>query len=303
MTNNANATWTAFKKKKYHIIIPFTLPSLALFAVFVVYPYAQAMYYSLTKWRGLTPKPTYIGLANFEKLLGDDLFWNALKHNLIYLVFLPAITIGISLYLAFLLTHGRARFRKFYRIAFFFPQVMSLVAIGVLWSFIYHPTIGILSSITSFFGAAEPIAWLGNPDLALPAVGAVVVWQAVGFYVVLFMAGMDSIPVSYYEAATIDGATRWDLFWKITLPMLWDTIRTALVFLAIGATNMFAITQTMTLGGPNRSTDVLSTYVYERAFLSGKFGYATAVAVAMFLLAFVLSALTMRATRRETLEY
>ncbi len=303
MANNASIAWSAFKKKKYHIIIPFTVPSLLLFLVFVVYPYAQAIYISLTKWRGLTPKPTYIGLANFETLLGDDLFWNALKHNLIYLAGIPAITIVISLYLAFLLTHGKARFRKFYRITFFFPQVISLVAIGVLWSFIYHPTIGILSSIAKVFGAPESIAWLGNPDVALGAVGAVVIWQAVGFYVVLFMAGMDSIPISFYEAATIDGATRWDLFWKITLPLLWDTIRTALVFLAIGATNMFAITQTMTQGGPNRSTDVLSTYVYERAFLSGKFGYATAVAVAMFLLAFVLSLVTMLATRRETLEY
>lgn len=303
MLNNAKAAWAAFKKKKYHIIIPFTLPSLVLFAVFVVYPYGQAMYYSLTKWRGLTPKPTYIGLANFEKLLGDAFFWNALKHNLIYLAGIPIITIAVALYLAFLLTHGKARFRKFYRITFFFPQVMSLVAIGVLWSFIYHPTIGILSSIAGIFGAPEPIAWLGNPDVALGAVGSVVIWQAVGFYVVLFMAGMDSIPDSFYEAATIDGATRWDLFWRITLPLLWDTIRTATVFLAIGATNMFAITQTMTQGGPNRSTDVLSTYVYERAFLSGKFGYATAVAVAMFLLAFALSLLTMLATRRETLEY
>lgn len=303
MTNTAFAAWTAFKKKKFHIIIPFTLPSLLLFLVFVVYPYAQAMVYSLTKWRGLTPKPTYIGLANFEKLLGDAFFWNALKHNLLYLVSIPLITIVIALYLAFLLTHGRARFRKFYRITFFFPQVMSLVAIGVLWSFIYHPTIGILSSIANLLGATQPIAWLGNPDVALGAVGAVVIWQAVGFYVVLFMAGMDSIPVSFYEAATIDGATRWDLFWRITLPLLWDTIRTALVFLAIGATNMFAITQTMTQGGPNRSTDVLSTYVYERAFTSGKFGYATAVAVAMFLLAFALSLLTMLATRREALEY
>ena len=291
------------RKHKWHIIVPFLLPSLLLFLVFVVYPYGQAMYYSLTKWRGLTPKPTYIGLANFETLLGDDFFWNALGHNLIYLVSIPAVTIIISLYLAFLLTHGKARFSKFYRITIFFPQVMSLVAIGVLWSFVYHPTIGILSNIASLLGAAEPIAWLGNPALALGAIGAVVVWQAVGFYVVLFIAGMDSIPVTYYEAAIIDGATRWDLFWKITLPMLWETIRTAIVFLAIGATDMFAITQTMTRGGPNRSTDVLSTYVYERAFLSGKFGYATAVAVAMFLLALVLSLMTMRATRRETLEY
>jgi N-acetylglucosamine transport system permease protein len=134
-------------------------------------------------------------------------------------------------------------------------------------------------------------------------VGVVIIWQAVGFYMVLFIAGMESIPVTYYEAATIDGATRWDLFWRVTLPMLWDTIRTALVFLAIGAIDMFAITQTMTEGGPNRSTDVLATYVYEQAFLKSQFGYATAVAVAMFVLAFVLSLLTMRATQRESLEY
>lgn len=290
-------------KRKYHIIIPFLAPALVLYAIFVMFPYGKAIYISLTKWRGLTPNPEFIGLANFEKLLGDPLFWNALKHNLIYLVFIPAITISISLYLAFLLTHGKARFSRFYRITFFFPQVMSLVAIGVLWSFVYHPTIGILSSIVSALGGSEAIAWLGNPDLALPAVGAVVIWQAVGFFMVLFIAGMESIPVSYYEAATIDGATRWDLFWRVTLPLLWDTIRTALVFLAISAIDMFAITQTMTEGGPNRSTDVLSTYVYDRAFLKSNFGYATAVAVAMFLLALVLSLMTMRATQRESLEY
>ncbi len=291
------------RKNKYHVIIPFLFPALALYVVFVIWPYARSMYISLTKWRGLTPKATFVGLENFEKMLTDDKFWNALGNNATYLIFIPIITISISLYLAFLLTHGKARFSNFYRITFFFPQVMSLVAIGVLWSFIYHPTIGILTTITKFFGAEEPIAWLGNPDYVLVAIGAVVVWQAVGFYMVLFIAGMESIPTSFYEAAVIDGATRWDLFWKITLPLLWDTIRTAIVFLAIGATNMFAITQTMTEGGPNRSSDVLATYVYERAFLSSKFGYATAVAMAMFLVAFALSALTMFFTQRESLEY
>ena len=290
-------------KTKYHIIIPFLLPPLLLYAVFVMFPYGKAIYISLTKWRGLTPTPTFIGLQNFQDLLTDDLFWNAVKHNLIYLIFVPLITISISLYLAFLLTHGKARFRSFYRITFFFPQVMSVVAIGVLWSFIYHPTIGVLSSIVNALGGAQAIAWLGNPDLALPAVGVVVIWQAVGFYMILFIAGMELIPTSYYEAAVIDGASRWDLFWKVTMPLLWDTIRTALVFLGIGAIDMFSITQTMTEGGPNCATDVLSTYVYDRAFLKSNFGYATAVAVAMFVLALVLSVLTMRATQRESLEY
>ena len=291
------------RKTKYHIIIPFLAPAVLMYIVFVVYPYGRSMYTSLNKWRGFSPQAEFVGLENFQDLLQDDFFWNALGNNIKYLVALPIIIITISLYLAFLLTHGKARFRKFYRVTFFFPQVMSLVAIGVLWRFIYHPRIGILSAITGALGVEDTIAWLGNPDTALIAVGAVVVWQAVGFYMVLFIAGMESIPVSYYEAAVIDGATRWHLFWKITLPLLWDTIRTALVFLAIAATNMFAITQTMTEGGPNRATDVLATYVYERAFQNYRFGYATAIAMAMFLLAFALSALTMRLTQRESLEY
>ncbi|MBN1287081.1 MAG: sugar ABC transporter permease [Anaerolineae bacterium] len=291
------------RRDKYKIIIPFLFPAIALYLVFVIYPYLQAMYISLTKWRGLTPNPEFIGLENFQRMLEDKYFWNALGNNVTYLIFVPLITITISLYLAFLLTQGKMRFSKFYRVTYFFPQVMSLVAIGVLWSFIYHPTIGILNSILKAIGIAEPPAWLGNPDAVVPAIGAVIVWQAVGFYMVLFIAGMESIPVTFYEAATIDGANRWQLFWNITLPLLWDTTRTALVFLAIGAANMFAITQTMTEGGPNRASDVLATYLYERAFISSKFGYATAIAVSLFLMVFVLSIFTMRVTQRETLEY
>lgn len=304
MPSNRLAKFQAsFIKKKYHIIIPFLFPSLFLYGLFVLTPYIQSMYISLTKWRGLTPKAKYVGLENFEKLLTDDFFWNALANNGRYLVIIPLITITIALYIAFVLTQGNVRFSNFYRIVFFFPQVMSLVAIGVLWSFVYHPTIGILTSITQFFGSEEVTAWLGNPDYALAAIMAVVVWQAVGFYMVLFIAGMESIPTSFYEAAKLDGANRWQLFWKITLPLMWDTIRTALVFLAIAGTNMFAITQVMTEGGPNRATDVLATYVYQEAFRSSRFGYATAVALVMFAIALALSLLTMRLTQREVEEY
>ena len=288
---------------KYRIIIPFLAPPLILYLTFVIYPYVQAMYISLTSWRGLTPNPEFIGLANFERMLGDNLFWNALGNNVKYLISLPVITISISLFLAFVLTQRAVRFSGFYRITFFFPQVMSLVAIGVLWSFVYHPTIGILNAALGVFGVSDPIAWLGNPDTALGAVGAVVIWQAVGFYMVLFIAGMESIPSYLYEAAIIDGANRWQLFWKITLPLLWDTTRTAMVFLAIGAVDMFAIVQTMTEGTPNHSTEVLAYYLYERAFISSRFGYATAIAVALFLLVLTLSILILRFTRRETAEY
>ncbi len=235
-------------------------------------------------------------------MVGDDLFWNALQHNLIYLVTLPLFTIAIGLFLAFILTQG-VRFGSFYRVTYFFPQVMSVVAIGVLWSFVYHPTLGILTSLLKLFGVQNPPVWLGDPNWALSAVGAVVVWQAVGFYMVLFIAGMESIPDTFYEAARIDGATQWRLFWNITLPLLWDTVRTSMVFLGIGAMDMFTIVQTMTEGGPSRSTDVLATYLYETAFLNSKFGYATAIAVSLFLMVLALSVVLMRVTQRESLEY
>lgn len=289
-------------RDKYRLIVPFLAPSVLLYVVFVLYPYLQAMYISFTRWRGLSRNITFVGLENFQRMVQDDLFWNALSHNAIYLAVLPVVTIAIGLFFAFLLTQG-ATGSKFYRVSFFFPQVMSVVAIGVLWSFVYHPTMGVLTSLFKLLGVAEPPVWLGNPDYALWAVAVVIIWQAVGFYMVLFIAGMESIPVTYYEAATIDGASKWHIFWNITLPLLWDTVRTALVFLAIGAVDMFAIVQTMTRGGPSRSTDVLATYLYERAFAQSEFGYATAIAVSMFLVVLTLSTVLMRVTQRESLEY
>jgi N-acetylglucosamine transport system permease protein len=291
------------RKAKYQIIVTFLFFPLLLYIVFVIYPYVQAMYISLTNWRGVSPSIEFIGLGNYARMLNDPFFWNALKNNAIYLLTLPLMTISVALFLAFMLTQGKVRFSNFYRVTFFFPQVMSLVAIGVLWSFVYHPRIGILNAILAGLGVENVIAWLGNPDTAQAALAVVVIWQAVGFFMVLFIAGMESIPVSYYEAAIIDGANQWRIFRHITFPLLWDTTRTALVFLAIGALDMFTITQTMTQGGPNRSTEVLAYYLYERAFLSSRFGYATAIAVSMFFIVLTLSVVTMRLTQRERLEY
>lgn len=289
-------------RNKYRLIIPFLAPSLILYLTFVFYPYIRAMYISLTQWRGLANPPVFIGLGNFQAMLQDAYFWNALGNDVYYVIVLPVFTLGLALFFAFIFTQG-VRFAKFFRVTYFFPQVMSVVAIGVLWSFVYHPTIGILRSLLNLVGISNPPVWLGNPDTVLGSIAAVTIWQSVGFYMVLFIAAMESIPSHFYEAAMLDGASRWYIFWTITIPLIWDTLQTAIIFIMIGATNMFTITMTMTEGGPSRSSEVLSTYLYNEAFLNSKFGYGTAIAVTLFFITLLISVVLARLLRRESLEY
>lgn len=301
------------QKNKYRVIIPFLAPAVILYLVFVIYPYGRSMYNSFTSWKGVSANQPFVGLQNYERMINDEFFWNALLHNVQYLIFIPLVLIALSLFLAFMINQ-RIRFAKFFRVVFFFPQVISLISIGVLWSYIYHPTVGIVTSIMKFlklewffmlFGFDGIPVWVGDPRTVRLAIGSVVVWQAVGFYMVLFLAAMEAIPMSFYEAAIIDGANRWQQFWNVTIPLLWDTMQTALVYAGLGAFNMFAITRVMVVSGSstNRPADVLSTYLYEQAFEASRFGYATAIGVALFLLMLVLSVFTMRVTRRETVEY
>lgn len=300
-------------KHKYRVIIPFLAPAIILYLVFVIYPYVRSMYNSLTSWKGVSTHQPFVGLYNYDRMIHDELFWNALSHNLEYLVFIPIITIALSLFLAFMINQ-QVRLSKFFRVTFFFPQVISIISIGVLWSYVYHPTIGILTSLLQalhlegFFqllGFDGIPVWIGDPRTVRGSIGAVVIWQAAGFYMVLFLAAMEAIPQSFYEAAILDGANRWHQFWSITLPLLWDTMQTALVFAGLGAFDMFAMTRVMVVSGSTtgRPADVLATYLYEQAFDVSRFGYATAIAVSLFLMVLALSAFTMRVTRREAVEY
>jgi len=300
-------------KHKYRVIIPFLAPAIILYLVFVIYPYGRSMYNSFTSWKGVSANQPFVGLYNYIRMVKDEFFWNALVHNLQYLIFLPIIIITLSLFLAFMISQ-RIRLSKFFRVTFFFPQVISIISIGVLWSYVYHPTIGIVTSLLHALGL-EPFfrllgfegipVWVGDSRTVRFAIGSVVVWQAAGFYMVLFLAAMEAIPQTFYEAAIMDGANRWHQFWNITLPLLWDTMQTALVFAGLGAFDMFAITRVMVVSGSStgRPADVLATYLYEQAFDASRFGYATAIAVSLFLLMLTLSALTMRMMRRETVEY
>lgn len=291
---------------KYRLIFPFLAPAILLYAVFVLWPYGQAIYISLTQWSGVAASPTFIGLGNYERLITDPHFRTALTHNFQLLILLPIVTLGLALTFATLFTQGGGGVRgaQFYRVVFFFPQVMSVVIIGVLWQYIYNPIVGLLNSSLDAVGLGGLTrAWLGDPSTALWAVAAVVVWQAVGFYMVLFIAGMQSIPVSFYEAATLDGASRWQAFWGITIPLLWDNIRVAIIYIGIACLDLFTIVAVMTEGKPNRASDVVARYMYEVAFTNSQFGYASTIGVALLALTLILSVLTLRFTQRERLEF
>ncbi|MBX3071426.1 MAG: sugar ABC transporter permease [Thermomicrobiales bacterium] len=291
---------------KYRLIIPFLAPALLLYAVFVLYPYASAVKNSFYQWRGVSANKTYIGLDNYRRLWDDDNFRIALSHNAQLLIVLPLVTISLAMLFAALFVQGGRGVRgaDFYRVVFFFPQVMSVVIVGVLWQYIYHPNSGILNSGLRAIGLASfAKPWLGSAQYALWAVAAVVIWQSVGFYMVLFVAGMQSIPWDFYEAARLDGASRFAQFKDITLPLLWENIRVAIIYIAIAALDLFTIVAVMTEGKPNRASDVVARFMYEQAFTNSMFGYASAIGVVLLILTFCLAILLLILSRRERLEF
>lgn len=299
---------------KYPFIVGFLTVPVALYVVFVVSPYIQAFYISMTNWRGYAP-PKWIGFDNYRKLFDDDTFWKAVQHNGLILLVLPLVTIVIALVFAFLLNVGGRRSTgstmsgvwgsKFYRVAFFFPQLLAVPIIAVLFQMVYRPNAsGLIDGVLMKLGL-DPVGWLIVPDLALWSIIAVLVWQAVGFYVVLFSAGMGSIPKDVYEAAELDGASRPTLFFRVTVPLLWDTIQVAWIYLGIAAFDAFAIVNVLSVdnGGPDGATTVLAVEIYRNAFSYSQFGYASAMGVALFFLTLTFAALTLRVTKRQAIEF
>jgi N-acetylglucosamine transport system permease protein len=294
---------------KYRLIIPFLLPAVILYGLFVLWPYGQAIYLSLTSWRGVSPNKPWVGLDNYERLLSDDRFLEALSRNAQLLVVLPLVTIAIGLTFAALFTQGKQAIRgaSFYRIVFFFPQVISAVIVGILWSYIYNPNIGLLNGALGAIGLdALERTWLGDPNLILWSIVAVAIWSSVGFYMVIYLAAMQSIPSSFYEAAVLDGASRWTSFKDITFPLIWETVRTTMIYLGIAALDFFVLIQVMTGGGSTlsaRRAEVAALYLYNEAFGKSRWGYASAIGVVLLLLTLLLSVGLMRLTRRETYQY
>ena len=299
---------------KYPFIVGFLALPLAVYAVFVISPFVQAFHYSLTDWSGVSPEFSYVGLANFAHLASDTLFLTALGNNITLLVGLPILTVLMALFYAFLLNVGGRsggggvrgiRGNGFYKLAFFLPQVLSVPVIAVIWAVIFDPEkTGLANSVLGRLGLG-PLGWLSDPNLALWCVLWVLVWGSVGFYLVLFNAAMSSIPRDIFEAALMDGAGRYSTFVRVTLPLLWDTIQTSWVYLAILALDAYALVAVMTAGpgGPNNSTQVMALQIAQNGFQFGKAGYASAMGVVLFFLTLVIALVMLRVTRRERVEY
>lgn len=308
------------RKGQYRFIAGFLLAPVALYLIFVIWPYIQTFGYSLTDWRGQSQTFSFVGLDNYKALFQDDVFMRAIGHNILFLVFIPVITILIALFFAFMLNAGgRGRAggvsgvagSGFYKIVYFFPQVLSLAILAVLFGAVYRSDGGgMLNGALIKLGLVDPdtpIEWLNEPNFVLWALILVVVWHGVGFYLVLFSAAMQSIPRDIYEAALIDGAGRATTFFRITLPLLWDSVQTAWVYLGIAAMDMFILVSTMTAGeyggGPDHHSEVMATVMMRNFLLYGRSGYACAMGVVMLLLTLIVSVVMLRATRRERIEY
>jgi N-acetylglucosamine transport system permease protein len=296
---------------RYPFIIGFLAVPVALYGTFVVAAYVQTFILAFKDWSGIGPS-TWVGFGNFTKLWDDELFWKSLRHNAVLLIALPLITIFIALIFAFLLNVGGGSRggltrgvwgSKLYRVIFFFPQLLALAIVAVIFGRVLSPDrSGLINGLLP--DSVQPIGFLSDPRFALWSILAVLVWQAIGFYVVLFSAGMGSVPQEIYEAAALDGATRVALFFRVTIPLLWSTIQVAWVYLGIAAFDAFAVVNIMSVdrGGPDGATSVLSMMIYQNAFAYSQAGYASAIGVVLFFLTLTFAALTLRVTRRDAVE-
>ncbi|RPF20211.1 carbohydrate ABC transporter permease [Myceligenerans xiligouense] len=267
---------------------------LTVYVIFVISPFVQAVYFSMTDWSGFTADMAFVGLDNFVRLLGDDKFLRAAMNSALLAVVVPTVTIVIAIGVATMVTVGGSttggvrglRGAGFYRVISFFPYCVPAIVIGLVWAQVYDPSRGLLNGVLTGIGldGMTDFPWLGDPRTAMGASMFVIVWSFIGFYTVLFVAAIKGVPGEIYEAARLDGASRFRTAVSITVPLIRDNVRTAWIYLGIAAIDSFVYMQAMNPGGgPGYSTFVISQDLYQTAFAKGQFGYATAMGVVLAL--------------------
>lgn len=256
---------------------------------------------SLFKMSSLSINKEFVGLSNFSTLIHDSKFWAAFRTQIFFIVVVTVITMACALFFAALLQQSNLKEKPFYRTVFFFPNVLSMVVISVLFVQIYDPTMGILTStLNSIHLQGLVHAWLGEKSTVLWCISAAMIWQAIGYYMVMYMAGMDGIQKDLYEVADLEGMGKFKQFFIITMPLMWEIIRVTIVFFIISTINMsFIFVKVM---APFAAESLL-TYMYKQAFTNSNYGYAMTIGVFVFVFSFVLAIVSNRLTARETIEY
>jgi len=270
------------KMWKARLSYVFIAPDLAVFLIFIFIPVFYSFYLSLHSWNILQPQKTFVGFENYTKAFQDDIFLTSLKNTIYFVSLNVPLMLSISL-IAALILNLPLKGRGLYRTLFFLPVVTSEAVAAIIFKWIYSAQYGLLNSILmSLHIIHSPIAWLAEPSLAMPAVIVVTSWKGIGYYMVIFLAGLQGIPRQLYEAAMIDGANKWHSFWNVTLPLLKPTLFFSVLIAMIGSFQVFTTVYVMTAGGPLRRTTTIVTYLYNVAFKEFRMGYASAIAYILF---------------------
>ena len=292
------------KSKKLFIGLS-VIPACILFLVFMVIPTLILFWMSMFKCVGLSNNKKFVGLNNFIILFKDMKFIKSFQNTLFLIVFVTIVTLVLAIALAAILIRKDIKFNNFFRIVFYLPNILSVVVISAIFSAILDPNQGILNATLGLFNLETwKRMWLGDASTVVWCVAFAMIWQAVGYYMVMYMSAMSSIPESLYEAADLEGASKFNQFFSITLPLVWGTIRTTLTFFIISSINLsFLFVKVMTSGGPDGASSVFLEYMYKQAYGNSSYGYGMAIGVVIFIFSFGLSLIISKATNRDVIEY
>ncbi|WP_240419760.1 carbohydrate ABC transporter permease [Paenibacillus periandrae] len=285
-------------------IAVFIIPTFLFFCLFTVYPVVQALYNSLFDWSGGSETKEFVGLGNFKELLSDPIMHIAIGNDYFLVVGKVIGIMIIATFFAVALTRFKIKGSGFFRAIFFIPNVISVVVIGVLWNFIYNPQIGFLNAFLSLFTENKvDITWLGFPQHTIWMLLPPTIWAGIGFYMILMIAAIVNIPASYYESANIDGANQWRQFINITVPLIWEQMKVSILNIVFTTLNgSFVIVWIMTVGGPDNTTQVMGSYLYQMAFRQYHFGYGAAIGVVILVMSLITTLVLQRLMKRDTIE-
>lgn len=293
-------------KSKSKFIFFGLFPAVVLYIIFMLIPTISVFVESLFKTGGLSGKRTFVGLNNFKLLMHDDKFLKAFQNTVFLIVIVTTVTLFMAIFFATILTREKFKGNNFFRIIFYLPNILSIAVIASIFSAVYGMDQGLLNGIKRVFSGQgfQNTPFLGDRQLVVYSIAFAMLWQAVGYYMVMYMSTMSQIPEQLYEAAKLDGASKIRQFFDITLPLSWETVRTTLTFYVISNINIaFQIIKALTGGGPNGASMTLLNYQYDQAYTNSSFGYGLAIGVITFLFSFVLSAIIHKATEREIIQY